>query len=220
MKKAFKVLAICLIVVAIDLIIFGAANYSRAKQIEKMNRLYTDDIDRVSNNCENSVVQIFAQKRDNEYLGTGFFINDTQIITSYHVVDNSKNIFISFKDDYFAYKASILKYDAKNDIAILEVNEAIPEHETLDITTSYDTGDFVYACGFDLDYNVKPSIIEEKMYMYEENDYIKINIPVNNGNSGGPVLDKNGNVIGIVSIGNFVSSSLTPAEKLLNILSK
>ncbi len=219
MKKILKALVICFVVIAIDLIILGGANYSKAKQIEEFNYQYKDDISYFEDKLESSIIQIFAVKSDGEYLGTGFFMND-QIITSYHVVSKAKEIFISFNNDYFAYKATISNYDEENDIATLRALEEIPVHSSIDFSLSYEKEDLVYICGFDIDYSIKPSIIEEEMYIYEGNDYIKINTPVNRGNSGGPVIDKNGKVIGILSIGNGFNSSLTPIRKVLNLIDK
>lgn len=143
--------------------------------------------------------------------GTGFFIaKDGYIITNYHCIEKAKSITISGVngDTKTKYKAIIKEIDKQNDLAILKINDfkfkgltTIPY--TLKFTTA-NVGEDCFVLGYPLintmgtDIKLTNGIISAKTGYEGNTSQYQISAPVQPGNSGGPVFDKRGNIIGIV----------------------
>lgn len=143
--------------------------------------------------------------------GTGFFLSkDGYIITNYHVIENAQTIkVLGINDDIKnSYTARVEISDKQNDLAILKITDVsfrpltnIPY--TFKYTTS-SVGENCFVLGYPLissmglDIKLTNGIISAKTG-YEGNiaEY-QISAPIQPGNSGGPLFDKNGCVIGIV----------------------
>ena len=139
-----------------------------------------------------------------EATGSGFLVsNKGYIITNAHVVNNYNNISI-VKNNY-EYKAQIISIDQVNDIALLEVPELSGENY-LSFTSLNEKklGEKIYCIGFPLnsvlgnEARITDGIISAKSGLANSNSIFQISAPIQPGNSGGPVIDEKGNVIGIV----------------------
>lgn len=143
--------------------------------------------------------------------GSGFFLsNDGYIITNYHVIENARSIKISgVNDDYHkSYTARVEISDKQNDLAILKISDSTFQPlKCIPYTFKYETssvGEDCFVLGYPListmgmDIKLTNGIISSKTG-FEGNiaDY-QISAPVQPGNSGGPLFDKNGNIIGVV----------------------
>ena len=143
--------------------------------------------------------------------GSGFFLsNDGYIITNYHVIENARSIKISgVNDDYHrSYAARVEISDKQNDLALLKISDSTFQSlKSIPYTFKYETssvGEDCFVLGYPListmgmDIKLTNGIISSKTG-FEGNiaDY-QISAPVQPGNSGGPLFDKNGNVIGVV----------------------
>ena len=143
--------------------------------------------------------------------GTGFFINTKgYIVTNYHCIEDAKSIKVSGVngDSNKKYNAVVEVTDKQNDLAILRISDSsfrplanIPY--VFKFTTS-NVGEDCFVLGYPListmgkDIKLTNGIISSKSG-YEGNvSQYQISAPVQPGNSGGPVFDKSGNVIGIV----------------------
>ncbi len=135
-------------------------------------------------------------------LGSGFFISpDGYAVTNNHVVDHAKTVQIT-TDDGATYKAKVIGTDPKTDLALIKVDadKTFPyvqfaEHEPR-------VGDWVVAVGnpFGLGGTVTAGIVSARgrdIGSGPYDDYIQIDAPINQGNSGGPAFNVDGNVIGI-----------------------
>ena len=143
--------------------------------------------------------------------GSGFFITSGGIIaTNAHVVENASNIEVTISNEVgnFTYKSKILLVDNKNDVALLQVDDekfkglsAIP----YGVTENSDVGSKVFTIGFPLNdimgsnYKVNDGIISAKSGIADDVRYYQISVPLQPGNSGGPLFNKEGNVIGLTS---------------------
>jgi S1-C subfamily serine protease len=151
-------------------------------------------------------------KKDNsKSSGSGFFITTGGIIaTNAHVVEDATNIEVTVSNEIgtFTYKAKILLVDAKNDVALLKIDDekfkglnSIP----YGITENSDVGSKVFTIGYPLNdvmgsnYKVTDGIISSKSGIADDVRYYQISVPLQPGNSGGPLFNKEGNVIGITS---------------------
>ena len=143
------------------------------------------------------------QERKSSALGSGFIIDEKGIVvTNNHVIQDAEDIIVRVNGDE-EYKAKVIGADPLSDIAVLQL-------ETKDKFTPVAfcdsdkarIGDLVIAIGnpFGLGGTVTSGIISARnrsigLSRYE--DYIQTDASINSGNSGGPLFDMNGDVIGI-----------------------
>jgi serine protease Do len=143
------------------------------------------------------------QKRKSAALGSGFIIDEKGIlITNNHVIQDSEDIVVRVGGDK-EYKATIIGADPLSDIAVLQIDSKekfIPVK--FGDSDKARIGDWVIAIGnpFGLGGTVTSGIISARnrsigLSRYE--DYIQTDASINSGNSGGPLFDMNGDVIGI-----------------------
>jgi S1-C subfamily serine protease len=132
------------------------------------------------------------------------------IITNYHVVDGATDISVTFKNGE-AYAAKVLGHDVYSDLAALEVNASADQFKPLQIvnSSSLNVGDPVIAIGnpFGLTGSMTTgsvsalgrTITENTTGGYAIPDIIQFSAPINPGNSGGPLLNSEGQVVGITT---------------------
>jgi len=145
--------------------------------------------------------------------GSGFVYNFTEqmvIITNYHVIDGSINITITFINGN-GYAASVLGSDPYADLAVLSTDAPQSEYKPLDIVSSstLKVGDPVIAVGnpYGLAGSMSVGVIsslgrtitEETTGGYPIANVIQTTTPLNPGNSGGPLLNYQGQVVGITT---------------------
>ena len=143
------------------------------------------------------------QTRKSAALGSGFIIGEKGIvITNNHVIQDAEDIVVRVGGDK-EYKATIIGQDPLSDIAVLQIDSKekfIPV--SFGDSDKARIGDRVIAIGnpFGLGGTVTAGIISARnrsigLSRYE--DYIQTDASINSGNSGGPLFDMNGDVIGI-----------------------
>ena len=145
--------------------------------------------------------------------GSGFvceYNGSYYILTNNHVVNNIQNITVTFLDGD-AYPAKLIGSDVYSDLAVLKVDAPISKFKPLKIVSSSNlhVGDLVIAVGnpFGLSGTLTTGVIsqlgrsihETETGGYSIADIIQTTAPINPGNSGGPLLNCNGEVIGITT---------------------
>ena len=136
-------------------------------------------------------------------LGTGFIIDPSGVIvTNYHVAGRADSITVTMTDGK-KYPAKLLGADQKTDIAVLKIkaDKPLPYVEFGD-TDKVRVGEPVMAVGnpFGLGGTVTSGIVSARgrdIHSGPFDDYIQTDAAINRGNSGGPLFDMNGKVIGI-----------------------
>ena len=144
-----------------------------------------------------------GEEQTPEGLGSGFIIDPSGVIvTNNHVVSDSETVTIIL-DDGTELKADLVATDDKTDLAVLRVNAGRPlpsvawgDSETVEV------GDWALAIGnpFGLGGSVTAGIISARGRNINSgpyDDYFQIDAPINRGNSGGPLFDQLGRVIGV-----------------------
>lgn len=131
-------------------------------------------------------------------LGSGFAVGENCIITNAHVLDNPNDIALT---TYAGEKhtAYLVGYDQDKDIAVLGVKDAKFTPLTIADYKTLNTGDDVYAIGApkSMAYTLTKGVISAKEREIGKYKYIQTDAAINEGNSGGPLLNDEGNVIGI-----------------------
>ncbi len=143
------------------------------------------------------------QERQSSALGSGFIIDEKGIlVTNNHVIEGAEDIVVQVNGEK-KFKAKVIGADPLSDIAVLKIES---KEKFLPVrfgdSDKARIGDWVIAIGnpFGLGGTVTSGIISARnrsigLSRYE--DYIQTDASINSGNSGGPLFDMNGNVIGI-----------------------
>ena len=138
-------------------------------------------------------------------LGSGFIIDPSgYIVTNNHVIEDSDQITVSLQDGT-QMPARVVGRDVKTDLALLKVTPAKPLPAThFGDSDKARIGDWVIAIGdpFGIGSTVTAGIVSARNRNINAgpyDDFIQTDAPINRGNSGGPLFDMDGNVIGINS---------------------
>jgi S1-C subfamily serine protease len=129
--------------------------------------------------------------------GSGVAIGDDRVLTAAHVVEESPRAVVRTSDGRDV-QAEVVRLDAHRDLAVLEAaGLALPSAPLR--TDAPDVGDVVYAAGAPLDEYVQLTKgIVSALPVQDGVARIQTDAPVSPGNSGGPLLDATGSVVGIV----------------------
>ena len=131
-------------------------------------------------------------------LGSGFAVGENCIVTNAHVLDNPHNIvLITYAGE--THSAYLVGYDQDKDIAVLGVKDVKFTPLTIADYNSLNTGDDVYAIGApkSMAYTLTKGVISAKEREIGKYKYVQTDAAINEGNSGGPLLNDEGNVIGV-----------------------
>jgi S1-C subfamily serine protease len=161
------------------------------------------------------VVAIRALTEEGGGLGTGFvWDNQGHIVTNFHVVDSATDLEVDFPSG-FKTRADVLGFDTDTDLAVLKLNQLPPELVVLTLGDSHDlaVGQTVIAIGNPQGLNgtMTQGIISalgrtlDSMHFapgggaFATGNIIQTDAAINPGNSGGPLINLNGEVVGINS---------------------
>lgn len=148
--------------------------------------------------AKKATVEITAQVSDLYYnLGSGFFIDTGVVATNFHVIDGASKINIKTYDNSSYVVEEVLGYDEARDIAILKVNTT---NEVLKINQRGVTiGEQIYIIGSPLGLTgtFADGLVASDSRVMDNVDYIQVTAPMSQGNSGGPLLNVYGEVMGI-----------------------
>ena len=144
-----------------------------------------------------------APERRAQSLGSGFIVDAAgYIVTNNHVIEGADEVSVTLQDNT-TMKATIVGRDESGDLALLKVNSDKPL-PTVDFGDSDASrvGDWVLAIGnpFGLGGTVTAGIVSARgrdIHQGQYDDFIQTDAPINRGNSGGPLFNMDGQVIGI-----------------------
>jgi S1-C subfamily serine protease/lipopolysaccharide biosynthesis regulator YciM len=161
---------------------------------------------------ENSGNNSYSNSNLEKSSGTGFAISSNgYIVTNHHVIDKAKSIEVKGVNSNFSRKlnAELVVSDEKNDLAIIKINDplftslgSIPYTVRQGVA---DVGENVFVLGYPLtssmgeEVKLTNGIVSSKTGFQGDISTYQISAPVQPGNSGGPLFDKNGNLIGVVN---------------------
>lgn len=210
LKLAFLVVGVC---------VFSTPSYSEE------NEAWEDVVSRVLP----SVVKIEAQSKTKTHLirksfGSGFLIHeDGYIVCSYHTIADVREATITFFDGEDTISEAIYG-DAASDIAIIKVDPNLVEDltplqwgESETARVSQDIRAIGYPFGSD--YSVTSGIISAKnreLGLRSHEDFIETDAVINSGNSGGPLINKEGRIIGVVDVMRYKSEKKSAEKSGIN----
>ncbi len=134
--------------------------------------------------------------------GSGLVVSsDGYIITNLHVVANAEKINI-FSKDGSTLQAKVIRQNEYKDLALLKVQKEFPYSFTINKIKNYNVGDDIYAIGtpnsVELGQSISRGIISGERNN-EDEYFIQTDASVNTGNSGGPLINRKGELLGIIN---------------------
>lgn len=144
------------------------------------------------------------------WTGTGFALLNNCIATNYHVVEGAKTILIKGINGDFvkSYAADVIASDKFNDLAIIKLRDGHIQSSSIPysvVTATAEVGEEVFVLGYPLtstmgdEIKLTTGVVSARTGFQGDVSLYQISAPIQPGNSGGPLFDDKGNVIGIVS---------------------
>ncbi|MFZ9158529.1 MAG: S1C family serine protease, partial [Ilumatobacteraceae bacterium] len=191
------------------------------------DRLPAMDVPNVVKIIEPSVVTVVSEIDEGfgtgQGTGTGIVITaDGEILTNAHVVDGASKVSVLFSDSIDPISAVVLAKDVGNDLALLKIDATALTPAVFADPDSIGVGDEVVAVGFALDLDGGPTvtrgIISALNRTIENGDgaldgLIQTDAAISSGNSGGPLVNARGQVVGI-NTAVFTSTAGTAANNV------
>lgn len=167
-----------------------------------------DNEDKEDESANNPLLDMFRrqQRRPTRGVGSGFIVNPKgYILTNYHVVDEATRIIVGLQSGE-KYRGKVIGVDSATDVAVIKIDapQDLPT-VTLGDSNAAQVGDWVLAMGspFGLDQTVTAGIISKKErespYFNVFQRFLQTDAAINRGNSGGPLVNMRGEVIGMNS---------------------
>ena len=165
--------------------------------------------------AESRVVTVYAT----DGTGSGFFIDDDgTLVTNYHVIEFAEELSVKFTDGASYAVTGVIKFSEKYDLAVLKVD--ISGNDYFETTTEFAKGQTVYAVGSSLGFiegAFTNGIISNTEHKRGSATYIVTNANISSGNSGGPLLNEYGKVIG-VNTASYTSGDGTNLSGYISML--
>jgi len=144
------------------------------------------------------------QERRSEGQGSGFVIDASgYIVTNNHVAGGADEITVTMQDGH-KYEAKLVGNDPRTDLALIKIDATNLPYVAFGDSDKTRVGDWVVAIGnpFGLGGTATAGIISARgrdirLDEYNDNDYLQLDAPINFGNSGGPVFNVAGQVVGV-----------------------
>jgi regulator of sirC expression with transglutaminase-like and TPR domain len=209
MPRSFTSLLFSWLFVAV---VSGAEDPRPAEKPEKKERT----VEELAESARKSVVVITVKGRDGkrEGIGTGFVVSaDGLIATNLHVIGEGRPITVELADGTRHEVTAIHASDRAHDLAVIRIDAKELTPLELGDSSRLKDGQAVVAMGNPqgLKYSVVAGVVSGRREV-DGRPMIQVAIPVEPGNSGGPLLDRSGRVQGIVSIKSLVTANLAFAE--------
>ncbi len=137
------------------------------------------------------------------FRGTGFAISSNGLIaTNYHVIQNADSVYVQGNDGK-SYRTKVVYSDINADVAVLQITN--PSFKTFGAIpyafkkAETDIGESVFTIGYPREGVIfGPGFLTATTGYQGDSTHYQVSIPVNPGNSGGPLLDSKGNLIGVI----------------------
>lgn len=174
--------------------------------------------------------------RTQQGLGSGVIVSaDGYILTNNHVIDDADEIMVSLATDHRDYKATVVGADPRTDVALIKIEASGLQFATIGDSSKLRVGDVTLAIGnpFGLEQTATSGIVSGLSRNslditgggYE--NFIQTDASINQGNSGGALVDANGRLIGIntaiqsgMAGGNIGIGFAIPSNMVLNIVQR
>ncbi len=153
---------------------------------------------------ESTSYNVFGQPTEYASSGSGFIVtSDGEILTNYHVIQGAQTLTVTLYDGS-QYPATVIGYEATSDVALIKIEATGLKTTTLGNSSDLYVGAEVAAIGNplgELTYSLNVGYISSMERSVNTDgtpiNMMQIDVSINSGNSGGPLFDMKGNVVGI-----------------------
>jgi S1-C subfamily serine protease/TPR repeat protein len=175
----------------------------RLKDLEEQKRI-AEQMQREKQTAEAKKQAEEAEQRRNAVsTGTGFFVAaEGYLVTNHHVIEDKTNFAVrDFRGNF--YRATVVAGDASKDLALLRIEANYPALRILG-SNAVAKGQRVVAVGYPQtsiqgnESKVTDGLISSFSGMKDDPDWFQISVPIQGGNSGGPLATEQGDVVGVV----------------------
>ena len=149
------------------------------------------------------------EQQPSTWSGSGIALDDKVFATNNHVVDGATHLYVYFPDTKTQYKAETIMVDATNDLALVRINDpsfkGFPAIQYGFKTSVEDVGTDIFVLGYPRvdtmgeEVKLTTGVVSSRSGFQGNQSQYQVSAPVQPGNSGGPVFNDNGELIGIVS---------------------
>lgn len=208
----------CLLSFFTLILLFLFSSCARVSQQDVSENLPTLTVDLAAEKGKASVVRITGGNLMKIGTGSGFFVQPDKIVTNLHVIARPGPIFVKLSDDETIWMVEgVTAYDMENDLVILKIaGEGVAL--SLGDSDAARNGETVYAIGYPGggEFTLTEGTIRSSRY---KDKWLQTTADISKGNSGGPMLNGRGEVIGISTAVDETYSYAVPSDALKALLS-
>lgn len=160
-------------------------------------------VEQIAEQIRPSIVNVTQVGRDGPFgVGSGFVIGEDLIATNRHVIGEARRILVETSDGRSLDVIEVVANDARLDLAILRVAQKGLKPLAFGDSDSMRQGQPIVAMGnpAGLAFSVVEGVISEPSRDVEGTQMIQIAVPIERGNSGGPLVDRQGRVLGVLTL--------------------
>ena len=160
-------------------------------------------VEQIAEQIRPSIVNVTQVGRDGPFgVGSGFVIGADLIATNRHVIGEARRILVETSDGRSLDVIEVVANDARLDLAILRVAQKGLKPLVLGDSDAMRQGQPIVAMGnpAGLAFSVVEGVISEPSRDVEGTQMIQIAVPIERGNSGGPLVDRQGRVLGVLTL--------------------
>jgi parallel beta-helix repeat protein len=155
----------------------------------------------VAQRAKDSIFKVVAHNPEGEATGTGFAVSaDGKIATNYHVIEGASKIFVKLPNGRTVGIERVVAFDKRVDLAILQVQGVSLRPLPLGDSSAVKVGQEVCVMGspLGLEQSFSTGVVSAKRVM-DGFEWVQITTPISPGNSGSPVMTRDGTVIGVAT---------------------
>ncbi|MES2598938.1 MAG: trypsin-like peptidase domain-containing protein [Verrucomicrobiota bacterium] len=205
----------------------AVAPLSPGKPPQIASKAATKSVETIAKEVKPSVVKVLQDGREGlDGLGTGFVVSpDGLIATNLHVIGEARRLEVELSDGTKHEVTEITATDAHWDLALLRITAKDLKPLPLGDSDHIQQGQPVVAMGNPegLAFSIVDGVVSEYPDVVREVPMIRLAMPIERGNSGGPLLDRQGQVLGLITMKNSITDNLgyaMPVNELKHLIAK
>lgn len=211
----------------LPLLVLTAVPFASGKPPQAAPKAAVKSVEAIAKEAKPSVVKVMQEGREGlDGLGTGFVVSEDGLIaTNLHVIGEARRLEVEMSDGTKHEVTEITATDAHWDLALLRIAAKGLKPLTLADSDLIKQGQPVVAMGNPegLAFSIVDGVVSEYPDVVREIPMIRLAMPIERGNSGGPLLDRQGHVLGLITMKNTVTDNLgyaMPVNELKHLIAK